>query len=68
MKPCFGKLLADLKHDPFPPHLELHPPTGILSGCHAASLTCSYRITLTLLITEQEMVLFDIGSHDEVYR
>ncbi len=68
MKPCFGKVLADLQQDLFHPHLELHPLIGILSDCHAASLTCSYRITLTLLITEQEMVLFDIGSHDEVYR
>jgi hypothetical protein len=31
-------------------------------------LTYSYRVTLTLLITEQEIVLLDIGSHDEVYR
>jgi mRNA-degrading endonuclease YafQ of YafQ-DinJ toxin-antitoxin module len=68
LKPRIAKVLADLQQDLFPPHLELHPPTGILSDCHAASLTYSYRITLTLLITEQEMVLFDIGSHDEVYR
>lgn len=31
-------------------------------------LTYSYRITLTLLITEKEISLLDIGSHDEVYR
>jgi hypothetical protein len=37
-------------------------------GCHAVSLTCSYRITHTLLITEEEIVLLDIGSHDEVCR
>jgi addiction module RelE/StbE family toxin len=68
LKPRFAKLLADLQQDPFHPHLELHPLTGKLSGCHAVSLTYSYRITLTLLITEQEIVLLDIGSHDEVYR
>ncbi len=27
----------------------------------------SYRITLTLQITEHEILLLDIGSHDEVY-
>ena len=27
-----------------------------------------YRITLTLLISEHEIILLDIGSHDEVYR
>ena len=61
-------MLADLQHDPFQLHLELHTLTGKLSGCHAVSLTYSYRITLTLLITEWEIVLLDIGSHDEVYR
>jgi addiction module RelE/StbE family toxin len=68
LKPRLAKLLADLQRDPFQPHLELHPLTGKVAGCHAVSLTCSYRITLTLFITEQEIVLLDIGSHDEVYR
>lgn len=68
LKPRFAKLFADLQRDPFQPHLELHPLTGKLAGCHAVSLTYSYRITLTLFITEQEIVLLDIGSHDEVYR
>ena len=27
-----------------------------------------HRITLTVLITEKEIVLLDIGGHDEVYR
>jgi addiction module RelE/StbE family toxin len=68
LKPRFAKVLTDLQRDPFQPQLELHPLTGKLSGCHAVSLTFSYRITLTLFITEQEIVLLDIGSHDEVYR
>ena len=68
LKPRFAKVLTDLQRDPFQPHLELHSLTGKLSGCHAVSLTSSYRITLTLYITEQEIVLLDIGSHDEVYR
>ncbi len=68
LKPRFAKLLADLQHDPFSPQLELHPLTGKLAGCYAVSLTYSYRVTLTLFITEQEIVLLEIGSHDEVYR
>lgn len=68
LKPRFAKLLADLQNDPFQPHLELHPLTGKLIGCHAVRLPYSYRVTLTLFITEQEIVLLDIGSHDEVYR
>jgi hypothetical protein len=34
----------------------------------AVSLTYSYRLTLLLRVTEQEVVLLDIGTHDEVYR
>jgi len=68
LKPRFAKVVADLQSDPFQPHLELHPLGGKLAGCHAVSLTYSFRITLTLLITDKEIILLDIGSHDEVYR
>jgi addiction module RelE/StbE family toxin len=68
LRPPFARLLEDLQRDPFQPPLGLHPLTGKLAGCHAVRLTYSYRVTLTLLITEQEIVLLDIGSHDEVYR
>ena len=68
LKPRFGKIVQDLQDDPFQPHLALHPLTGKLSGLHAVSLTYSYRITLTLMVTEKEIVFLDIGSHDEVYR
>lgn len=68
LKTRFSSVIADLQQDHFQPHLRLHPLTGKLKGCHAISLTYSYRITLTLLITENEIILLDIGSHDEVYR
>ena len=68
LRPRFGEVLADLQNDPFQPRLGLHPLTGKLTGCHAVRLTYSYRLTLTLFITEREIVLLDIGSHDEVYR
>lgn len=68
LKPRFARLLADLQHDPFHPALGLHPLSGRLAGCHAVRLTYSYRVTLTLLIAEEEIILLDIGSHDEVYR
>ena len=68
LKPHFARMVTELQADPFQPHLRLHPLTGRLTGCHAVSLTWSYRITLTLLVTEQEIILLDIGSHDDVYR
>jgi len=67
LKPRFGRVVRDLQSDPFAPQLALHPLSGKLAGLHAVSLTYSFRITLTLLVTENEIVLLDIGSHDEVY-
>jgi hypothetical protein len=40
----------------------------LLEGLHAVSVTHAYRITLTLRVTKKEIVLLDIGSHDEMYR
>ncbi len=67
LKKRFAKVLLDLEQDPFQPYLRLHPLKGELKGLHAISLTHSYRITLTLKITEKEIILIDVGSHDEVY-
>jgi mRNA-degrading endonuclease YafQ of YafQ-DinJ toxin-antitoxin module len=60
--------MDDLTQDPFAPHLAYHHLGGKLEGMQAVSLTGSYRITLTIIISEQEIILLDIGSHDDVYR
>lgn len=67
LRPHFVETMAQLCADPFQPGLRLHPLTGKLQGMQAVSLTYSYRITLTLQITEHEILLLDIGSHDDVY-
>lgn len=64
----FERALHDLAQDPYQPHLRLHPLHGVLEGVHAVRVTCAYRITLTLRISDQEILLLDIGSHDDVYR
>lgn len=61
-------VVRDLERDPFRPHLRYHQLAGELEGVAAVSLTHSYRITLTVIITAQEIVLLGIGSHDEGYR
>lgn len=68
LKPRFTKLIEALQEDPFQPHMGLHPLSGKLAGCYAVSLTYSYRVTITLFVKEKEIILLDIGSHDEVYR
>jgi len=61
-------ILRDLEHDPFQPHLKYHYLGGRYKGIQAISLTDSYRITLTVMVTDKEIILLDIGSHDKVYR
>ncbi len=68
LKERFAKLVGDMKKDPFQPHLELHSLGGKLKDIQAVSLSQSYRITLTVMVTDKEIILLDIGSHDEVYR
>ena len=60
--------LDDVSRDPFQSKLKLHLLSGNLAGVEAVSLTYSYRLTLQVRVTEQEVVLLDIGTHDEVYR
>jgi addiction module RelE/StbE family toxin len=61
-------VLRDLESDPFQPYLKYHSLSGKLKGFQAVSVTYSYRIILMLEIADQEIILLDIGSHDEVYR
>ena len=68
LKKSLAKALRNLKANPFLPSLRLDQLTGELEGLHAVSASHAYRITLTLRVTKKEIVLLDIGSHDEVYR
>jgi len=61
-------ILRDLEKDPFQPHLEYHNLGGKYKGIQAISITGNYRISLTVKITAKEVLLIDIGPHDEVYR
>ncbi len=47
--------------------LKLHPLKGKLKGFHSVSLTFQYRIVLILLLSDDKIVLTDIGTHDKVY-
>ena len=64
----FEDVLKQLESDPRAPKLRLHPLQGRHRDKHAVSLTYSYRIVLILCIEDGDIVLLDVGSHDEVYR
>jgi len=63
----FAAVLRDLEVNPFQPHLKYHHLSGI-KGVQAVSITYSYRITLTMVVSDAEIILLDVGSHDQVYR
>ncbi|MDQ6882409.1 MAG: plasmid stabilization protein [Pseudomonadota bacterium] len=68
LKTSFAETLRDLERDPFQPHLKFHHLGGKLKGVQAVSITIGYRITLTVSISGKEIILLDVGSHDQVYR
>jgi mRNA-degrading endonuclease YafQ of YafQ-DinJ toxin-antitoxin module len=68
LKGEFAALLQQLQEDPFAPRLRTHPLAGRHKGTHAVSLTYSFRVVVLLKIRGKEIILLDIGSHDEVYR
>lgn len=58
-------VFEQLEDDPFAPRLRLHALKGRYRGKHAVSLTYSYRIVLILRLSEKEIVLLDVGAHDQ---
>ena len=64
----FTDALKLLETDPYLPKLCLHPLTGTLKGKHTIRITYAYRVVLILHLTEKEIFLLDVGSHDDVYR
>ena len=63
----FDLCVHKLERDPHDPALRLHPLRGKLEGKHAVSVTYAYRIVLRLELLDNEIILHDIGSHDDVY-
>ncbi len=64
----YEKALTLLEAEPHHPSLRLHALKGRLGGLHSVSINLSYRITLELVISGREIILINVGDHDEVYR
>ena len=47
--------------------LRLHALKGKLDGLYSVSINLKYRITLTMIITEKEIVLVNVGDYSQVY-
>ena len=61
------KTLQLLEANPFHPSLRLHALKGKLEGLHSVSINLSYRITIELLVIDNEIIPINIGDHDAVY-
>ena len=63
----YEKALKLLEIDPNHPSLRLHSLKGKLKDLHSVSINISYRITLEFIIIKEEIILVNVGHHDEVY-
>ncbi len=63
----YEKTLKLLEIDPTHPSLRLHPLKGKLKELHSVSINISYRITLEFILVNKEIILVNVGHHDEVY-
>lgn len=61
------KTLQLLELNPHHPSLRLHALGGKLQGLHSVSINLSYRITIELLIHDNEIIPINVGDHDAVY-
>ena len=61
------KTLQLLEMNPHHPSLRLHALGGRLQALHSVSINLSYRITIELLIQDEEIILVNVGDHDAVY-
>lgn len=63
----YQKTLKLLEINPDHPSLRLHPLKGKLKDVYSVSINISYRITLEFFIMEKEIILVNVGHHEEIY-
>lgn len=63
----YEEALKKLENDPFEPSLKTHKLHGKLKKFHACSINYDYRIAFLFVIKDDEIILLDIGTHDDVY-
>jgi len=63
----YKKVLRLLELNPNHPSLRLHKLKGKFSDKYSVSITMNYRIILTFTIVKDEIVLIDVGAHDDIY-
>ncbi len=63
----YRKTLELSELNPYHPSLRLHSLEGRLQGLSSVSINMRYRIILELENQNKEIILVNIGEHDQVY-
>ena len=61
----YKKVLRLLELNPMHNSLRLHKLKGRFKSKYSVSITMSYRIILTFSIVESEIILLDVGHHED---
>ncbi len=67
LKNQYEKTLKLLEIDPYHPSLRLHKLKGKLEGIYSISINITYRIAIDFVIEKDEIILLDVGHHDDLY-
>lgn len=63
----YAKTIVLLENNPQHPSLRLHKLQGKLNDYYSISINMNYRIIVDFIIKNNQIILIDIGAHDEVY-
>ena len=63
----YAKTLQPLEINPHHASLRLHALKGKLDGLYSVSINLKYRIALTMIITEKEIILVNVDDHSQGY-
>ena len=62
------KVIMLLEVDPFHPSLRLHKLSGKLNMLYSVSIDMKYRITIEFYVEDKNIILVNIGSHEDAYK
>ena len=67
MREQYEKTLKMLVFDPTHPSLRLHKLQGKLQDLYSVSINMKFRILLEFIVQDDQIILINIGSHDQLY-
>lgn len=67
VKNQYAKCLTLLELNPYHPSLRLHPFTTSRFSGYSVSINLSYRISMEFFVSEKEVILVNVGDHQDVY-